>query len=145
AEQSAREALAQEIKALIKRLPTTIPTAAKDGKIYTVVTGPQKESTWMTFNSRFDALYGEDYAVSKYLDIAVAQPGMMHEPMMLKLERLKKALTLIWCATAPPPLATTSASAPPKAIKRAVDPRKVAEQAMRALGEGALADHLMPP
>jgi hypothetical protein len=35
--------------------------------------------------------YGMD-AVIKYLPIAVDQPGMLHDPMMLKLERLRVEL-----------------------------------------------------
>ncbi|TRM56516.1 hypothetical protein BD626DRAFT_541286 [Schizophyllum amplum] len=185
-EQQARQDIAQDIKSLVKRLPSSIPSAEKSGKIYKIITGPQKESAWMTFNSRFDVLFGEDCrdaegnllniergrfgmdAVSNYVARTVVAQGMLHVPMMIKLERLKTALQLLVNGPLPPPppMTTTttsrdpandgslptipdndngnpSAVAPTK--RRVPDEKKLAEKALRSFGVGALAEHILPP
>ncbi|TRM56357.1 hypothetical protein BD626DRAFT_414028 [Schizophyllum amplum] len=134
-EQQARQDIAQDIKSLVKRLPSSIPSAEKSGKIYKIITGPQKESAWMTFNSRFDVLgrFGMD-AVSNYVARTVVAQGMLHVPMMIKLERLKTALQLLVCVIH---LAPTK--------RRVPDEKKLAEKALRSFGVGALAEHILPP
>ncbi|EIW75462.1 hypothetical protein CONPUDRAFT_158923 [Coniophora puteana RWD-64-598 SS2] len=130
--------IAQEIQELAKKLPNTVPLGEKDGKIYCVITGSQKDTEWETFDSRFNALME---AVVKYIFIAVEQPNMEQTPMMIKLERLKQELEKLVITTAPP-----IAAAATKSKKLVVpDPVKDAKNALRSIGRGALANHLLPP
>ena len=48
------------ITTLCKELPMTISHGSKRCKIYEVLSGPEGENAWHTFNQRFDALFGED-------------------------------------------------------------------------------------
>ena len=50
----------QKICCLSENLPTTVALAAKTDKIFTVFSRPEGESQWHTFNSRFDAVFGDD-------------------------------------------------------------------------------------
>ena len=59
-EQSTLEQLAQDITRLSKRLPTSIPEATKDDRIYATMTKVKGDLPWETFNRRFDILFGED-------------------------------------------------------------------------------------
>lgn len=48
------------ITTLCKELPMTISHGSKRCKIYEVLSGPEGENAWHTFNQQFDALFGED-------------------------------------------------------------------------------------
>jgi len=57
----------QHIKSLITNivtlstgLPSSVPLATKEDKIYTVMSSPEGEDGWQTFNKRFDAMFGKD-------------------------------------------------------------------------------------
>ena len=51
--------LIQELSELVKALPASIPLAKKEGKVQSVITSDQKETSWETFNYCFDCLYAE--------------------------------------------------------------------------------------
>jgi hypothetical protein len=108
-----RHLIVQDIKILIKKLPSSLPIAERDSKIYTTLQQIHGETHWATFNRRFDILYGAELrnkatnrlpniergkfgldAISAYLERIITESGMnaMHEPMMLKLTRLKDEL-----------------------------------------------------
>ena len=53
-------ALINNIVSLTRSLPTSVPLATDEDRIFAVMSSPEGESTWHTFNKRFDALFGED-------------------------------------------------------------------------------------
>jgi hypothetical protein len=53
-------ALINNIVSLTKLLPTSVPLATDEDRIFAVMNSAEGESTWHTFNKRFDALFGED-------------------------------------------------------------------------------------
>ena len=53
-------ALVDDIVSLMKSLPTSVPLATDEDRIFAVMNSPEGESTWHTFNKCFDALFGED-------------------------------------------------------------------------------------
>jgi hypothetical protein len=54
------QSLITNIISLTRGLPTSVPPANKDDKIFEVMNGSVGESAWQTFNKRFDALFAED-------------------------------------------------------------------------------------
>lgn len=101
-----------EIVALSKELPLTISHGSKRCKIYEVLEMPAHNDEWMTFNKRFDALFGEDCRdgegrlthirrgeygmdkVNKYL-ASVNLSSVPPDLAAIKLDRLKAELQLL--------------------------------------------------
>lgn len=55
--------LVRTITALSNSLPKSVPNGNTKDKIWTVMHSPEGETTFETFNKRFDALFGEDCRV----------------------------------------------------------------------------------
>ena len=53
-------ALINNIVLLTRSLPTSVPLATDEDRIFAVMNSPKGESTWHTFNKCFDTLFGED-------------------------------------------------------------------------------------
>ena len=53
-------ALINNIVSLTKSLPTSVPLATDEDRIFAVMNSPEGESTWHTINKCFDVLFGED-------------------------------------------------------------------------------------
>ena len=108
------QTLITNIITLSKGLPQSIPVATKEDKIYTVMSSPEGEDEWQTFNRRFDAMFGEDCRdkegrlhhirrglhgmakVSAYLE-KLDVVSMPLELMALKLVRLNKEIVHLVC------------------------------------------------
>jgi len=52
--------LITSIVSLSQGLPSSLPLAAHDNKIYRVISRPDGDNAWHTFNTRFDALFADD-------------------------------------------------------------------------------------
>jgi hypothetical protein len=50
----------QKICCLSENLPAAVPIADPTDKIFTVFSRDEEETQWQTFNSRFDAVFGDD-------------------------------------------------------------------------------------
>lgn len=106
--------LIDKIAYLTEKLPSTVPTATKDSKIYSVFNSKPGETDHQTFNRRFDAAfaaelvnddgtlqhltrgeYGMDL-VTKYLEgLIPILPSLPLEIMFMKLERLLNGLLAV--------------------------------------------------
>ncbi|KAI0038954.1 hypothetical protein FA95DRAFT_1599976 [Auriscalpium vulgare] len=98
--------LIQELASLAKQLPKDIAEATKSEPVFEVLQKVSGETTWETFNRRFDILFGENRRgpdgrlmnirrgrygmqnVVTYLNNIVGQPGMLYELMDIKLNRI---------------------------------------------------------
>jgi hypothetical protein len=114
-EARARLDLIDAIHAATKALPDSVESATDRCRIYTVLQRHNSnESSWEHFNKSFDALFGAGCLnketgtfkevrsgrkgmsnVVTYLRRVYNMPGMLHEPMMIKLESLKKGLEVL--------------------------------------------------
>lgn len=112
------EELISTILQLGKGLPDSIPEGKKSDQLHRVMTTVSGDSHWGTFNRRFDILFGEDCRdangrlhhirrgrygfamVMAYLQRTVDENlGSMRDfyiPMVLKLDRLKCELEVLW-------------------------------------------------
>jgi hypothetical protein len=110
------KSLIVNIVSLSQGLPATVPIATKGDKIYSVMTSAPGESTWHTFNRRFDALFGEDcrdqhgrlhficrglYGMDKvcsYLEsIDLTASDLPLDLIKIKLERLNNEILFLGC------------------------------------------------
>jgi hypothetical protein len=53
-------ALINNFVSLMRSLPTSIPLATDEDRIFAVMNSPKGEYTWHTINKCFDVLFGED-------------------------------------------------------------------------------------
>jgi len=53
-------ALISNIVSLMRSLPTSVPLATNEDRIFAVMNSPKDKSTWHTFNKHFGVLFGED-------------------------------------------------------------------------------------
>lgn len=102
------------IKEAVDRFPTSISVAKKEDTIWTVLQRKDRDaSAYENFVKGFDVLFGEDcrdqngrfpamrrgrYGMSNvvaYLGRIVEDSSMLHEPVMLKLERLEKEVRFL--------------------------------------------------
>jgi hypothetical protein len=106
-----------QLKALVKRLPSTVPVATKDDRIVEVFTNiPVSDNPaedWETFNRRMDALFGNELRDSngrllnvkrgtfgidlilKYFDDVVTKGTLNWDLTAIKVDRLIAKLQIL--------------------------------------------------
>ncbi len=111
--------LISELKDLASRLPKTVPTGKMTDKLYRTIAYARGEDEWVTFNRRFDILFGEDCRdeagrlhqirrgahgmdlVCEYLSELMTKPSsetrvLDYELMKVKLTRVVEEMRHLW-------------------------------------------------
>jgi hypothetical protein len=107
--------LVKDITTLSNVLPQSIPQGTKADKIWNAMKADKRETAFETFNSRFDAMFGEDCrdscghllhlrrgkfgitSVCSYLAKMNWDDGFPLDLVEIKLQRLLTELRNIWC------------------------------------------------
>lgn len=107
--------LVKDITTLCNVLPQSIPQGTKADKIWNVMKTDERETVFETFNSRFDAMFGEDCrdsdghllhlrrgklgitSVCSYLGKINWDDGFPLDLVEIKLQRLLMELRKHWC------------------------------------------------